>query len=142
MKIIVHNKVNNKENHNLGEKDEQFLQIQNLIDDKRNMLLNKQKQFRFITKQNRFLDAVKNDYSKYYNYIADQKQEQIKALELLNGYINDLTVSGELSKHNIDDAKMEQNNILKEVKTIKEGLDSIIDDTNYIGTKVTQKRLV
>jgi hypothetical protein len=142
MKIIVHNKVNNKENHNLVEKDEQFLQIQNLIDDKRNMLLNKQKQFRFITKQNRFLDAVKNDYSKYYNYIADQKQEQIKALELLNGYINDLTVSGELSKHNIDDAKMEQNNILKEVKTIKEGLDSIIDDTNYIGTKVTQKRLV
>ena len=30
MKIIVHNKVNNKENHNLVEKDEQFLQIQNL----------------------------------------------------------------------------------------------------------------
>jgi hypothetical protein len=58
----------------LVNRDEQLLQIEDLIDSKRKMLIEKQKKIRFISKQNRFLDAVKNDYVKYYNYIAQQKQ--------------------------------------------------------------------
>jgi predicted MPP superfamily phosphohydrolase len=64
----------------LAKRDEQLLQIEDLIDAKRRMLLDKQKKLRFISKQNRFLDAVKGDYVTYYNYISQQKQEQIKAL--------------------------------------------------------------
>ena len=65
-------------------------------------------------------------YIKYYNYISEQKKDQIKALELLNKYIHDLTVSGQLSKNNIDDAKFEQERILREVKSIRKGLDDIM----------------
>jgi len=86
----------------------------------------------FISKQNQFLDVVKNNYYKYYQYISKQKQEQIKAMELLNNYIKDLTVSGKLSKHNIEDARAEQEKILKEINSIKKGLESIIDNTNNI----------
>ena len=110
----------------LEKKDERLLHIEELINIKRKMLLDKQKKFRFIEKQNNFLDAVKNDYNKYYNYISQQKQDQIKALELLNNYVHDLSISGELSKHNIEDAKFEQERILNEVKSIKKGLDNII----------------
>lgn len=110
----------------LEEKDERLLHIEELINTKRKMLLDKQKKLRFIEKQNHFLDAVKDDYNKYYNYISQQKQDQITALEMLNKYIHDLTVSGELSKHNIQDAKFEQERILHEVKSIKKGLDNII----------------
>jgi len=109
------------------EQEDKFLAIQELIDAKRQMLLNKQKKLRFVTKQNRFLDSVKNDYAKYYHYITEQKKDQIKALELLENYINDLTVSGKLSKHNIEDAKEEQSRILREVKSIKMGMDSLIE---------------
>ena len=123
-------------NMSLVEKDHKLLQIEELIDAKRRMLLEKQKKLRFVTKQNEFLNVVKNDYINYYNYIAQQKQDQIKALELLNNYINDLSTSGELSKYNIDDAKFEQSKILKEVSSIKNGLDTIINDTNYIGSKL------
>ena len=123
-------------NMSLVEKDQKLLQIEELIDAKRRMLLEKQKKLRFVAKQNEFLNVVKNDYIKYYNYIAQQKQDQIKALELLNNYINDLSTSGELSKYNIDDAKFEQSKILKEVSSIKNGLDTIINDTNYIGSKL------
>ena len=110
----------------LEKRDERLLHIEELINIKRKMLLDKQKKFRFIEKQNNFLDAVKNDYNKYYNYISQQKQDQIKALELLNNYVHDLSISGELSKHNIEDAKFEQERILNEVKSIKKGLDNII----------------
>ena len=124
---------------NIMQRDEQFMQIQELIESKRQMLLDKQKKLQVITKQNHFLDVIKNDYAQYYNYISQQKNDQIKALELLNGYINDLTVSGKLSKHNIDDAKYEQGKILHEVKSIKKGLDSIMNNTKNINSELEKK---
>ena len=60
--------------------------------------------------------------------------------QLLNGYIHDLTKSGQLSKHNIDDAKYEQGKILHEVKSIKKGLDAIINNTNYISSELEGKK--
>jgi len=119
----------------IKERDNQFIQLQELIDAKKQMLIDKQKKLRFITQQNRFLEAVKNDYQKYYSFIEQQKRDQIRALEVLDEYIKDLTVSGRLTKHNIEDAKEEQFRILKEVKKIKGSLDSIIDDTKELSGK-------
>ncbi len=119
----------------LREKDDQFVKIQELIDAKKQMLLDKQKKFRFISKQNKFLERVRDDYSKYYNYVAQQKRDQIRALEVLDEYIKDLTLSGNLTKHNIEDAKEEQSKVLHEIKSIKESLDSIINDTENITKK-------
>jgi hypothetical protein len=116
----------------IRENDERFIQIQELIDAKRNMLLEKQKKLHFITRQNQFLDVIRNDYQKYYGYINQQKRDQITALEVLDEYIKDLTISGKLTKHNIEDAKEEQNKILSEVNAIKKSLDSIIHDTKEL----------
>jgi hypothetical protein len=126
----------------LAKRDEQLLQIEELINAKRKMLIDKQKKLRFISKQNNFLETVKNDYSKYYGYIMKQKREQIEALDLLNNYIHDLTISGKLSKHNIEDAKHEQFKILKELKNIQKGLDGIINDTNDITINLKQKNII
>jgi len=125
----------------LAKQDEQFLHIEELIEAKRRMLLDKQKKLKFISKQNQFLDVVKDDYTKYYNYISKQKQDQIKALEILNSYIRDLTTSGKLTKHNIDDANFEQNKILHEIKSIRKGLDSIMENSNTINTELDKKLL-
>ena len=119
----------------IRENDERFLHLQELIEAKRNMLVDKQKKLRFIAKQNRFLDAVKNDYEKFSGYITQQKKDQITALEVLDNYIKDLTISGKLTKHNIEDAKEEQRKILQELNSIKESLDSIIDNTEDIVNK-------
>lgn len=120
----------------IKENDERFIKIQELIDAKRDMLINKQKKLRFISKQNRFLDAVKNDYENYYGYITQQKKDQITALQMLDEYIKDLTLSGRLTRQNIEDAKKEQRKILKEVNLIKTGLDSIINNTKEIIDKI------
>jgi len=119
----------------IRENDERFIKIQELIDAKRDMLVNKQKKLRFISKQNRFLEAVKNDYENFYGYISQQKNDQIRALQILDEYIKDLTLSGKLTKHNIEDAKEEQSKILKEVNSIKESLDSIINQTEKLSNK-------
>ena len=126
----------------LVQKDEQYLHIQEMIEAKRKMLLEKQKKLRFISKQNLFLEEVKNDYKKYNSYIIDQKQQQIKALDLLNNYINDLTVSGNLTKHNIEDAKEEQKKIIHEMKIIKGNLDSMMEDTDIIRKTLRDKNVI
>jgi hypothetical protein len=124
----------------LARRDLEFMQIQRLIDAKKHFLNEKQKKLRFITKQNIFLEEVKNDYSKYYQVISKQKEDQIKALELINEYIHNLTMSGELSKQNIKDAKEEQKKILMELKSIKSGIDSMIDDTDDMQQTLQQKQ--
>lgn len=116
--------------------EDEFLQLQNIIDYKRNLLLSKQKQLKRIAKHNAFLQQIRSDYSKYNNYIVKQKQDQLTALNLLNNYIDDLSRSGNLSKHNIRDAKMEQRKIVKELNSIKHGLDKIMNDVDNINNKL------
>lgn len=116
----------------LASKDQQFIQLQQLIELKRKMLLDKQIKYKKISKQNRFLEEIKNDYSNYSNYIMKQKQEQIQALEILQNYLKDLSVSGNLSKQNVKDAKYEQKKIIKELKSIKHNLDEVIQNNNDI----------
>ena len=103
-----------------------------MIEQKRNMLLEKQRYLKKAAKQNQFLEVVKNDYAKYYNYIAQQKREQIEAFELLNKYIEDLNATNKLSKYNMEDAKTEQQKILNEIVTIKKGLNQLMNNTNKL----------
>ena len=126
----------------LENRDQQLLQIENLIDAKRKMLIDKQKKFKNLTKQNEFLNEVKQDYNKYYGYIVKQKEDQMSALTMLNSYIKDLTVSGNLSKNNIEDAKNEQQKILTEINSIKKGIDDIIKETGNINSEVKPKNVV
>jgi len=128
-------------NFPLENTDDRLIHIEQLIEAKRRLLLNKQKKIRFISKQNRFLNEVRMDYNTYYKYIASQKQQQLKALDLLNNYIKDLTVSGNLSKHNIEDAKYEQKRIMREMKSIQNGLDEIIKETDDVSLTLKEKNI-
>jgi hypothetical protein len=116
----------------LTEKEQHFIQLQEVIEAKSRMLLDKQKKIRFISKNNDFLHDVRNDYATYYKYISQQKQDQIRALQLLHEYMNDLAITEKISKHNIEDAKVEQAKIMREINSIKKGLNSIIENTDTI----------
>jgi hypothetical protein len=134
------NYYNNNNNNNNNDQEDEYLQLQYVIEAKRNMLLKKQKKIQQIAKQNAFLEDIKNDYLNYNNYIIKQKQDQIRALQMLDNYLHDLNRSGQLSKHNIQDAKIEQQKIVKELKSIKHGLDKIMNDSNEINNSLVQER--
>ena len=123
----------------LEHKDQLFLHLQEQIYLKRKMLLDKQKKIQIISKQNHFLNDVKHDYQNYYGHFIQQREDQIKALNLLKKYIHDLTISGNLSKQNIEDAKFEQKKIIRELQSIKNNLDSIIKNTDLVKEKLSEK---
>ena len=113
-------------------KDNQLMKIEEIIDSKRKMLINKQKRLRFMSKQNAFLDAVREDYDKYNDYVVKQKHEQMKAFTVLNSYIVDLNRSTKLTKQNMVDSKEEQRKIVNEIKSIQHNLDEIVKEIKEI----------
>ena len=114
-------------NYQLPRKDDQFQLLQEMIDAKRDSLIKKQKTLHFLSKENSFLQGIRDDYSKYNKHIVQQKQDQMTALTILNKYIQDLSVTGELSKQNIEDARSEQKKILDEIDTIKNNLVPLLE---------------
>lgn len=110
----------------LTERDGYINKIEQQIKEKEEYLLNKYKQIGNLAKENEFLESVKDDYTNYYNYIVQEKQAQINAMEKINAHINSLVLNTQLSADKIQDAKLEQQRILNEMNNIKQNLDYLI----------------
>ena len=116
-----------KETISLSQRDLYLIKIENEIRNRKELLLEKHKHLKKVRNQNEFLEEVMGDYSKYYNYITEQKQEQMRALNMLNKYIHGLIEKENLTSENLKDAKKEQKKIIHEMKKIKKGLDSFME---------------
>jgi hypothetical protein len=111
----------------MRDRDARFTVLQEVIERKRRMMVEKQKRIQIIATDNRFLNGVKTDYEKYYGYVLQQKREQLEAFQLLDRYINQLKEAGELSKYNMEDAEIEQKKIMREINAIKKNLDGLME---------------
>ena len=110
----------------LAERDSHIVRIEEQIEAKRKLLLEKQKKMNVLAKQNTFLVGVRDDYNRYHQYIVKQKQEQMRAMESLHQYLADLANSTDMTVNNIKDAAIEQEKVLKEMRKIKGDLDELI----------------
>ena len=109
----------------LAERDLYLVHIDTLINEKRKMLLEKQKTLQQTAKENEYLEMVRNDYRKYYNHIVKQKEDQINAMNYLKQYIDEIIVDGKLTDTDLENAKMEQDELIQEMDNIKGKLDEI-----------------
>jgi hypothetical protein len=90
------------------------------------LLINKRSYLEKNLKENSFLEGVKGDYQKYRDYIVNEKQEQLRAMNILKQYTEDLEVSTKMTEANIKQTKKDQHDILREMERIKKELDEII----------------
>ena len=109
----------------LAERDLYLVHIDTLMDEKRKMLLEKQKTLQQTAKENEYLEMVRNDYRKYYNHIVKQKEDQISAMNYLKQYIDEIIVDGKLTDVDLENAKMEQDELIQEMAHIKSKMDEI-----------------
>jgi len=112
----------------LKRKDEELLQIEKLIEEKQQLLLENYKNMYINSQQNAVLENIKEDYEKYYNYIIEEKNEQLKAFYILNTYVENLEKYKKYSKHNAEDMRHQQMNIINEINIIKQNLHDIISN--------------
>lgn len=112
---------------NLAERDKYLSEIEQEIKSKKDLLLEKRKYLKEISGDNRFLTSVNNDYQKYYNFIIKQKEDQMKTLNYLNDYIQDIMVNSKLTDQDIVETNQEKKRILNEIKNIQKNLEEIVE---------------
>jgi hypothetical protein len=118
--------INNKNQIPLGERDLQLFQLEQEIKAKKELLLKKKSELTKKSKMNDFLTGVKEDYTKYYNYIVEEKQRQLGALTLLREYMNDLVKTEKNVDIQTKKAKYDQREIELELNKVKEELDILL----------------
>lgn len=111
----------------LAERDLYLLQIEHEIRNKKTLLIKKKKDLDKKHKLNHYLTGVKKDYSKYYNFILNEKQQQYNALELLKEYMDDLIKTEHLVDDNLRTAKHDQQSIISEIDNVKAELDELVE---------------
>jgi len=125
--MTLHKKTNdNPSKYNLATRDLKLIQITEEIQNKKNLILKKKKELEKKKSVNTYLEIVSNDYNNYYNYILKQKQNEFKAMNLLNEYISDLVNTDKLVDNQLRLAKHDQKEILKEINKIQGELNNII----------------
>lgn len=110
----------------LAKRDLHLMQIEAEIKHKKRMLVKKKKEVDKKHKLNEYLTGVKDDYSKYYDYILNEKQQQFNALNLLKEYMGDLMKTEHLVNEQLRTAKYDQKDILHEIDKVKQELDEIV----------------
>jgi hypothetical protein len=110
----------------LAQRDLHLIQIEQEIKNKKNLLIKKKKDLDKKQNLNNYLDNVKDDYTKYYQYIIQEKQQQYDSLLLLKEYMNDLIKTENLVDEQLRTARYDQKDIIGEIDKVKAELDEFI----------------
>jgi hypothetical protein len=110
----------------LGERDLHLFQIEQEIRSKKNLLIKKKNELTKKSEMNEFLENVKKDYTKYYDYILLEKQRQMSALTLLKEYLNDLVKTDQVVDSQIKKTKYDQQEIENELNKVKLEIDELM----------------
>ena len=113
-------------NIQLVDKDLRLYDIEEQINARRKLILDKNKTIQNKKKQNHFLNEVKQDYETFYKYIVNEKQQQYQSMELLNKYLDDLKKTNQLAEDELTVLKYDQKDILSEMDKIKLELNKLI----------------
>jgi hypothetical protein len=124
IEVIPHS--HHHQHYSLGERDNYIKRIENQMNEKRQLLINQREYLNRTVEENEYLEGVRNDYKQYNNIIIKQKEDQIKAMEILNRYIEDLKISGKLTEHDIGETRREQREIMDEIDIVKKSLNELI----------------
>lgn len=114
----------------LADRDKYLQQIEQQIAAKRKMLIDKRNYLERTLKENAFLEGVKKDYQKYRDYMIKEKEDQLRAMNILKQYTEDLVTSTKLTEENIKETKRDQKDILREMEKIKMELEEIMGPSN------------
>lgn len=110
--------------------EKELLAIQDAIATRKQMLADKQQYIQQVHTQNEFLKQVKADYDLYNARVEAEKAKQIRAMEMLTGYLDGLKQQGVLSAENLKDALAEQEKIKGELLTLRQKMGATAAITN------------
>ena len=112
----------------ISEQELLIAKIKDQINTKQDHLLEQFKDLKKNTEENEYLESVKNDYAKYFNYISSVKSDQLNAFENINKYLD--KIGGELKINDslLKETREDQKKVLGEINKLRTELDKIISE--------------
>jgi hypothetical protein len=114
--------------HVVAIRDKTIESLQRQIADRKKLLSENGRKLNIIVNENEYLSEISDDYQKYFQYIKSQKENQIKAFDLIYKYLERLIKSSTITEREMDSAIREQREILEKINNIKDELDDIINE--------------
>ena len=111
-------------------RDMKIYQMKAELENRKRMLCKKRSELIHNKKNNALLEDVLQDYSIYNNHIMNEKKKKIMFLEKLHSYIGEVTNYLELTDEKLKQSNDEQKDILKEITTLKNEMDNLIESEN------------
>jgi chromosome segregation ATPase len=112
----------------LGVRDKFIRQIEDQIRTKKQLLLEKRRYLDKTKAENEYLAGVRNDYEKYRNYIVNEKEQQLRAMNILEEYTERLKHKAQMTEQQIQETRQDQRLITNEIDRIKGDLNYLIDN--------------
>ena len=114
---------------NLAERDNYIYQLETQLDSKKKAMFTKHTQLNELSKNNKYLHGVKEDYINYYDYKIKEKIEQINALKKIQLYISNLNSSLNSTYNTISGFKNDEELIKKEISNIQLTVNKLMNVT-------------
>ena len=116
----------------LGERDLCLMKMEQQIEAKYQFLLAKQRELIEKEKDNKCLTVVKNEYNKFYQILMREKEEQMVNLKVIYDYIQHIMKTGELMPADVEKLQFDLDDILKELRKIRERLKGVKNTVGFI----------
>jgi len=110
------------------EMDEIIKNIDNQIEQKKQILFSKKQFLDQTMKENEYLKLVRTDYQKYHNEMLKSKQMQIDSMNMIKKHLDALIVEGGLTDEDMKKAETDQKDILSELEKIRSELNGLIEE--------------
>jgi len=109
----------------LAKRDGCIQNMEKMIQEKKNFIIEKRNRMQEEERKNEFLRGINKDYEKYYHYIVNEKNNQVRFMDGLTEYIDKIIREGELKEEDLKRAEWEQQKIMMEITSIKDELNQL-----------------
>lgn len=100
--------------------------LRQVLEERKQFLVDKHREIRKVSEENKLLIDVAEDYSKYHYIIKKQKMEQCAALELISRYISDTAGTLEQTEEVLAQSKLQQQQIQSQISRLREDIENLL----------------
>ena len=110
-------------------KDLKIYRMKDLLDKKRKLMFEKEREIKELGKQNSFLETVVHDYENYNTVILEEKIKQKKALKILSDHIREISKNIKNDEFKLNRVKVDQTLLLDEIQNIRDEIEYILSSS-------------
>lgn len=110
----------------VAKRDLMIEQMRKELQYRKDLMLGKAQELSKAQVDNEYLVGVADDYKRYYTTIKSEREQQMAALMQISEYISQYSRDLQETDSLLDESKMQQQEIVKEIDRIKTALDEML----------------